>query len=93
MRYIIFLLLIGCTSVQPFDVSEIDGKKYTFIPHLVDEIPGGKLGLHSYDKELDIHHIWLIKDRFPLCVQHEIFHVFKPNWHKGRDSDEYCYSY
>ena len=92
MRYIIFLILIGCANPQPFDVSEIDGKTYTFKLHLVDKIPGGYKGLHVYDKDINLHGIWLIRDKFPQCLEHEILHVLQPNWHEGRYTDEYCYS-
>lgn len=92
MRYILLLILTGCSTGQPFDVSEIDGKTYTFKIHLVDRLPESRIGLHSYNPITKDHTIILIKDQFPVCLSHEVLHVMVGNWHKGRDSDKYCYS-
>ena len=94
MRILLFLLLTGCSTGHSFNTSAIDGKTYTFKIHLVDSLPDGYKGLHVYDSDINLHGIWLIRDKFPQCLEHEILHVLiKPNWHEGRDSDEYCYSY
>jgi len=93
MRYFpIILLLTACATPQKFDLSDIDGKTYTFKIHLVDKIPPGYSGLHVYDKDLDLHGIWLLKSEFPRCLEHEILHIFYKDWHKDRDSSEYCYN-
>lgn len=85
------ILLSSCTSIK-FDTSEINGQKFTFIPHLVESLPANIIGLHKYDPSSDIHHIYLIESEFPQCLEHEILHVMFKNWHDGRTSSEFCYN-
>jgi len=70
----------------------IDGKTFTFTPHIVKSLPNNKSGKHVYFPATDTHHIFLIESEFPRCLEHEVLHVLFKNWHKGRVSSEYCYN-
>ena len=83
----LILLLTACST--PLPIPDIDGKTYTFKIHLVDDLQGYK-GLHVYDKKLDLHGIWILKEDYPGCLLHEILHVIQGNYHKGRVSTDYC---
>ena len=88
MRYFpLILLLTACST--PLPIPDIDGKTYTFKIHLVDDLQGYE-GLHVYDKKLDLHGIWILKDDYPGCLLHEILHIINDDWHEGRVSTEYC---
>ena len=93
MKYaLLILLLTACTTPQTFDLSEVEGKIFRFEVKLVDSIPGNRSGLHIYNEAKDLHTIILIRDNYPDCYLHEALHIIHGNYHKGRDSLEYCYS-
>lgn len=89
---LLLILLSGCVAPTQFDPATIDGKRYTFVFHMVEAIKPNYKGLHLYDKETNIHHIWLIESELPGCLAHETLHALFGDWHKGRDSMEFCHN-
>ena len=91
MRYILFLLLTGCSQIQPTLPPNIDGQTYTFTLHIA-KLPGTIKGKHVYFPHTDEHHIFLREDIAPDCLGHEVWHIIYPDFHKGEVSTEYCHT-
>jgi len=91
MKYFpFFLLLTACSNQMP--APDVNEKTYTFKIHLVDTLPDKLEGLHVYDKDINLHGIWILKGDYPGCLLHEIMHILDKEWHKGRNTLEYCYN-
>ena len=91
MRYILFILLTAC-STTPVDISNLDTGPHTFKITFVDRIVyKDKVyrGMHTYEAKTNIHHMFLPKDDIG-CLAHEVMHILDKDFHKGRDSIEYC---
>lgn len=90
----LFLALTSCKSLPVNTSAAIPlpdtTKEYTFKLHLVDDMNGYQ-GLHLLEKTTGVHHIWLLKKKYPYCLQHEIRHVLEGNFHAGRSSLDDCF--
>jgi len=92
MKLLPLILLASCTYA-PIDTSQLDLGPHTFQLHFVDRILYAnrlRRGLKVYDPKTDIHHIYIPKDDYPGCLGHEVVHILDKDFHKGRDSVEYC---
>jgi len=82
----VLLALTACTTQPPKPV--VDSRLITL--ELVDEFEEpNKLGQATMGTHLCS--IEIRKDVYPNCVTHEVMHCMSGDWHKGRDSDEFCY--
>lgn len=90
------LILSGCARYAP--LIPIDETTHNIQVELKDEIVfnGEKvLGLHQTVYRGDplkvVHLIYLLRNLYPLCLQHEIRHVLEGRFHDDVPSEEDCF--
>lgn len=92
MRHTLLLtvmLLIGCsTFVEHNTTIPIPTSKPMQIE--IHQLKGGNpnvLGTADITGDRCVIHL----RKYPHCLAHEVRHCFEGNWHKGEDSDDWCY--
>lgn len=86
----IALALPGCASNEPARVLvRNDVLLHVRLVDHIDYKPGTQaFGLTRCTKNVCV--VEILRDRYPLCLQHEIRHVFEGDWHGSRETLEGC---
>lgn len=89
MRYLLVLLLTGCSTVfDPPQRPQILYPRMTVVVSESKNLKYEELGTATIYPKLKLCIVQL--RRYPRCLQHEMRHCIEGNWHGDAPNDEDC---
>lgn len=82
---LILLSFVGCT----IDTHKPNKDRVVAVIDLVDTLPPRVMG--NAQTINGVCKVDILKSNYPHCITHEIMHCFEGDWHKGKESNQYCY--
>lgn len=86
------VLISGCSSITVDHPKPMRDTVFVAI-HIVDELPTGNTDdtLAIARQTNGVGEIFIRRDVYPLCITHEVMHLFSGDWHGDDKSSEFCY--